>query len=310
MDVSVYHFLRLKQFLNDPIVCISEFYFTPDSEVFGSRNDNGAFELPSFNGCYAGWVTASMFDDIVVNICQEIDQNVAEPIAESFKTNYLSEVQSFCEKKLEGIILKEVNGNWEYDLNFVKYDGTSFDELGKCEEYREYFKTTKFIFDSLRYIVVLVQEHTRSLLSSSTMKVNRKPRKELDSFILRDSLRLSNEVMKDLKDEMVDAKFISPTTGIDDFRAVFENRPINTKIVWVGDKGALKLFISRLQDECFSSKVSDVWKITSKCFTFSDGKSLTNTDFHSIHKPETDTENAKRIFGLIRKIKNVKPHST
>lgn len=112
--------------------------------------------------------------------------------------------------------------------------------------------------------------------------------------------------MANLKEALIDAKFISSNTKIENFRTVFENKPVEEPIMWIGDKGALKLFISKLRDDCFSSEVTDIWKIAAKCFVYSGGKTINPEEFHSTHEVKPDTKNGKKIFYLMRMINNAK----
>jgi hypothetical protein len=308
MDIKKYNFFKFKAFLTEPEVTISEFYELPyHTELYGKPNLNGAWVLPSYNGIYAGLSVQTEFDDVVSHLCNEIDNNCTYPISREYKIEYLKEVMTYCEEKLEKIILKEVNTTYEYDPTFVNYKGVLFEDFYVAEKLQVYYQTTRMIYESLRYVEDLILIHLNKLKATINQDTTqRKPRKELDSFLLRDSLRKNKELMANLKEALIDAKFISSNTKIENFRTVFENKPVEEPIMWIGDKGALKLFISKLRDDCFSSEVTDIWKIAAKCFVYSGGKTINPEEFHSTHEVKPDTKNGKNIFYLMRMINNAK----
>lgn len=304
MDIDKYAFLKLRDFLSEPEVTISEFYELPYyTELHGKVNVNGAWELPSFNGIYAGLSVQTEFDDMVTQLCQEIDNNCNYPITREQKIEYLTEVLAYCEDKIEKSILKEVNGSYEYDLTFVNYRNISFEDFYVSDKLQVYYHTSRFFYESLRYLVDFVFKQLSKLNAVSLPKTSqRKPRKELDSFPFRAVLRNNKELMVNLKEAMIDSKFIAPNTTIDNFRAVFENRPIVSPIVWIGDKGALKSFITRLPRNSFENPVSDIWKIAAKCFVFIEGTKISHQDFYSIHPSTQGTGNDRKIYSLIKLI--------
>jgi hypothetical protein len=304
MEVSSYFFLKMKEFLDNSDVSISEFYPEQDIKMFGERNERWAYVLPAFNGRFAGYPAAHIFSDIYENLVEEVEQNMRHPIENEKIIKYLRDIFSFCEQKLNGIILKQVNGEYEYELTFVKYLNTSFEEIGKNKKGSDYFETTKYIHDSLMVIASYTHSNIEKLKKDSQSK--RKSRKDFSSFILESKYLNNKEIFKDFKDELIDYKFIDPNTKMDDFRAIFENKSIKNPIVWIGDKCALKFFILELSKGFFSAEISDIWKITSKCFVFKDKIKLTVNDFYSIHLPEENTENFEKIWGIINLLKKLR----
>jgi hypothetical protein len=309
MEIEKYAFLKFKDFLSEPVVTISEFYEIPSvPELFGKVNINGAYELPSFNGFYAGTTAQKEIDDKIIQLCQEIDNNCGYPTIREQKIDYLKEVLAYIEDKIEKSVLTEVNGTFEYDLTFVNYINVSFEDFDVSERLKVYYHTSRFLYESLLYIEDLVFKQLSKLNAVSVPKTSqRKPRKEFDSFPFRAVLKNNKELMDNLKEAMIDSKFITPNTTIDNFRAVFENRPIVDPIVWIGDKGALKSFVSRLPRNSFEEHVSDIWKIAAKCFVFIEGTKISHQDFYSIHTSKEGTGNDRKIFSLIKMIENARP---
>lgn len=306
MEIDDYFLKIWRKSVNKPEIRIIEFYPElsfphVDPNFFGPPTKNNARLAVTYN---LDLITPVHFERLFNQLQEEIEKNLNSNIEENLKIGYLMSIKESFETIYSQIISREIDGKVVYELAFAEYVDTSFEEICK-QGFLYYFLTSRELFLLLRDKITFIEEKIQ-LFSPKPIKT-RRPRKTFDSFPFRPGLRNNQELMSNLRATMIDVKFIAPDTTIKNFCAVFGNRPIEEPVKWIGDKAALRSFISRLPSKSFVEHVSDIWKIAEKCFVLGNGNRITLKDFYSTHKAEPGSENDRKVYELIRMIENAMP---
>lgn len=93
--------------------------------------------------------------------------------------------------------------------------------------------------------------------------------------------------LKDLMNALIVNDLIDNETELKNFRKIFSGNEIDKQIIWIGNISELSYFIKTIHNEL--KKIEDtkqqIWKITSKCFTQSDGKPYDKSKFRGQKTP-------------------------
>lgn len=306
MEFDNYFFNIWLNNFSSPTIRILEFYpeecfSNIDPDFFGPPTKNSSRLVVTYND---DLITPSRFERLFCQLKEEIGKNLSSIIDDNLKIGYLMTIKESFEKLYSQIIIREIDGKVEYELAFATYVDTSFEDI--CNQgFFYYFLTSRKLFLLFREHITYIEEKIQ-LFNPEPIK-GRKPRKEFDSFPFRPALINNRELMSNLRATLIDFEFIASDTTTANLRAVFENKPIDNPVLWIGDKGALKSFISRLPSKSFEEHVSDIWKITEKCFVLGNGNKISRNELYSIHRAKPGSENDKKIFDLIRMIEKAIP---
>jgi hypothetical protein len=106
--------------------------------------------------------------------------------------------------------------------------------------------------------------------------------------------------INDLLKHFIKCNYIAQDTDMVDFRKVFNNTPIEKKIIWTGNISELSYFIKQLHN--IKKKVEDLkqkqWEATINCFVLSDGLPLDRNKLRSQKAPAStkDIETAVELL--------------